>query len=177
MSEVWRVHPEARLLIAGARTLFSRELERMIALLPETEQQKVLLRYNFSQEEKACLFSAVDVFAYPSGFESFGIAFLEAWACREPVIGCRRGAIPWVVQAGRDGLLVEFRNEFMLAEAIILLLANPRWAGALGEAGYRKVQDRYNWPEIARRFREIYLSTREGMQERSGLPAGARILP
>jgi glycosyltransferase involved in cell wall biosynthesis len=177
MSEVWRVHPEARLLIAGARTLFSRELERMIALLPETEQQKVLLRYNFSQEEKACLFSAVDVFAYPSGFESFGIAFLEAWACREPVIGCRRGAIPWVVQAGRDGLLVEFRNEFMLAEAIILLLANPRWAGALGEAGYRKVQDRYNWPEIARRFRQIYVSTLEGMQERSGLPAGARILP
>jgi hypothetical protein len=39
-----------------------------------------------------------------------------------------------VVQAGRDGLLVEFQNEFMLAEAIILLLANPRWAQALGEA-------------------------------------------
>jgi glycosyltransferase involved in cell wall biosynthesis len=73
--------------------------------------------------------------------------------------------------------LVEFRDDYMLAEAIILLLANPRWAASLGEAGYRKVQDRYNWPEIARRFREIYLSTREGMQERSGLPAGARILP
>jgi glycosyltransferase involved in cell wall biosynthesis len=174
MSEVWRVHPEVRLLIAGAQTLFSAELERMIARLPEAEKQKVVLRYNFSQEEKASLFSAVDVFAYPSGFESFGIAFLEAWACREPVIGCRRGAIPWVVQAGRDGLLVEFQNEFMLAEAIILLLANPRWAQALGEAGYQKVRDRYNWPEIARRFREVYTTALEGQLDRDRRLVGAR---
>jgi glycosyltransferase involved in cell wall biosynthesis len=173
MSGVWRVHPDAHLLIAGARTLFNAELERMIARLPEAEQQKIVLRYNFTQDEKACLFAAVDVFAYPSGFESFGIAFLEAWACREPVIGCRRGAIPWVIQAGRDGLLVEFQNEFMLADAIVLLLDNPRWARALGEAGYRKVQDRYNWPEIARRFRKVYIATLEGVQDRSAPPAGA----
>jgi glycosyltransferase involved in cell wall biosynthesis len=173
MPEVWRVHPEARLLVAGARTLFSAELERMVTRLPEAEQKKIVLRYNFTQEEKACLFAAVDVFAYPSGFESFGIAFLEAWACREPVIGCRRGAIPWVIQAGRDGLLVEFRDHFTLAEAIILLLENPRWAQALGEAGYRKVQERYNWPEIARRFREIYASTIEEQRKRANQPEKA----
>jgi glycosyltransferase involved in cell wall biosynthesis len=73
------------------------------------------------------------------------------------VVGCRRGAIPWVVRAGRDGLLVEYQNEAMLAEAINLLLANPGWASALGEAGFQKVKQVYNWPAIARRFREVYL--------------------
>ena len=92
----------------------------------------------------------------PSGYESFGIAFLEAWATRKPVIGCRRGAVPSVVSHGRDGLLVAFQNPATLADAIILLLKNPHWARALGASGHNKVMDgspgRGSW----RRFREVY---------------------
>ncbi len=156
MPTVWSVFPDAHLLIAGGRTLFVEHLENLIHQLPKNQQDKVLLQVNFANDEKPCFFNAVDVFAYPSGFESFGIAFLEAWACRKPVIGCWRGAIPWVVTAGRDGLLVGFRDQQALAEAVILLLANPYWAQSMGEAGYLKVCERYNWPEIARRFRQVY---------------------
>jgi glycosyltransferase involved in cell wall biosynthesis len=156
MPIVWSVFPDAYLLIAGARTLFSEQLETMINQLPENYREKVIMRYNFAEEDKPWMFSAVDIFAYPSGYESFGIAFLEAWSCGKPVIGCRRGAIPWVVNAGRDGLLVEFQKEKMLAEAIVLLLENPEWAQRLGETGRQKVMKRYSWPIIARRFREVY---------------------
>ncbi len=157
MPLVWNVFPDAHLLIAGARTIYTEQLENMINQLPEQEQNKILLRYDFSNEDKPWMYAAADVFAYPSGFESFGIAFLEAWAGQKPVIGCHRGAVPWVIRAGRDGLLIEFQDENSLAEAIILLLANPRWAQALGEAGYKKVMARYTWPEIARRFRRVYV--------------------
>lgn len=156
MPLVWQSVPEARLLVAGARTLFSDHLEQSIAQLPEADRQKIILYYNFKNEDKPWLFSALDVFAYPSGFESFGISFVEAWAVKKPVIGTWRGAIPWVIHAGRDGLLVEFQNEALLAEAIISLLKNPGWARKLGEAGYQKAILRYNWPEIARRFRGVY---------------------
>jgi glycosyltransferase involved in cell wall biosynthesis len=156
MGRVWQARPETRLLIAGARTLFSAQLEQMMAQLPETSRDKVILRYNFQNDEKPWLFAALDIFAYPSGFESFGIAYLEAWAAGKPVIGTRRGAIPWVIEAGRDGLLVDFQDEALLAEAILMLLENPAWARSLGQAGYQKVASRYNWPEIARRFRQVY---------------------
>jgi glycosyltransferase involved in cell wall biosynthesis len=156
MPAVWQVEPQARLLIAGAHTLFSESLERTIHQLPAEDQAKVVLKYNFTNEEKPWLYAALDVFAYPSGFESFGIAYLEAWAVRKPVIGTWRGAIPSVISAGRDGLLVDFQNEALLAEAILLLLRNPRLARSLGEAGYVKVKERYTWPEIARRFRQTY---------------------
>ncbi len=165
MPLVWEVFPDVRLLIAGAQTLFTAQLNKTISRFSEAEQKRIVRKYNFSDEEKPFLFSAVDVLAYPSGFESFGIAYLEAWACRKPVIGCRRGAIPWVIQAGRDGLLVEFQDRKLLAEAIILLLSNPCWAKMLGEAGYQNVLRRYNWPEIARRFRQVYedaLSEKDG---------------
>jgi len=65
--------------------------------------------------------------------------------------------VPWVVHAGRNGLLVDYQDERMLADAIITLLENPRWAEALGDAGRREMLARYTWPEIARRFREVYL--------------------
>jgi glycosyltransferase involved in cell wall biosynthesis len=156
MPIVWQVAPQVRLLIAGARTLFFESLEDTIHQLPPEDRAKIILRYNFTNEEKPRLYAALDVFAYPSGFESFGIAYLEAWAAKKPVIGTWRGAIPSVISAGRDGLLVDFQNESLLAEAILLLLRNPGLARSLGEAGYAKVESRYTWPEIARRFRQTY---------------------
>jgi len=156
MPLIWRVQPEARLLIAGAKTLFTESLEASIRQLPAPDQEKVILHYNFAAEDKPKLFAATDIFAYPSGYESFGIAFVEAWAVKKPVIGCWGGAVPWVVDAGRNGLLVEYQNERLLAEAILQLFGNPNWARSLGEAGYQKVVTRYNWLETARRYRSVY---------------------
>lgn len=165
MPTVWRIVPEARLLIAGARAMFADEIQRIVAAWPPCDRDKLILRYNFSEADKPALFAAVDVFAYPSGYESFGIAFLEAWACAKPVIGCRRGAIPWVVDGGRDGLLVDYRSEDMLAEAILVLLQNPRFAATLGEAGRAKMLARYTWPKIAQRCREVYAQAMEFARE------------
>ncbi len=156
MPQVWQAVPEAHLLLAGARTLYANFMEREIKAWPEAQRRKVTVRFNFDEADKPALFRALDVLAYPTGYESFGIAFLEAWACGLPVVGCRRGAIPWVVSAGRDGLLVPFQDDLNLAEAIVLLLRNPRWARILGEEGRKKVEIRYNWPEVGRRFRTIY---------------------
>lgn len=156
MFEVWKTNSEARLLIAGARTMFAAQLEAQIKAWPGRDREKIVIRYDFPEEEKPWLFAAVDVFAYPSGYESFGIAFLEAWAAGKPVIGCRRGAIPSVVSQGRDGLLVGYQQPAALAEAIILLLKSPSWARALGAAGHAKVMERYTWPLVVERFREVY---------------------
>ena len=156
MPQIWEYAPETYFLIAGARTLFAEQMEKMLAELPERDRQKVKLHYNFAEEEKPWLFGALDVFAYPSGYESFGIAFLEAWILGKPVIGCRRGAVPWVINPGRDGLLVDYQNENMLAEAVITLIKNPGWAQVLGQTGKEKVLANYTWPEVARRFRQNY---------------------
>ena len=136
--------------------MFAEHIESTVRQWPLEDQKKVTFHYNFPHEEKPVFFAAADVFAYPSGYESFGLAFLEAWAAGKPVIGCRRGAVPSVVQAGRDGLLVDYQDEDMLAEAIVLLLLNPAWARSLGETGHAKILSKFTWPMIARRFRDVY---------------------
>lgn len=74
----------------------------------------------------------------------------------KPVIGCRVGAIPAVIDEGVDGLLVPYRNGYALADAILDLLGDPRRASAMGAAGRAKVLARYTWPAIASEFRRVY---------------------
>ena len=156
MPRVWQSEPRARLLIAGGRTSYFPMLERAIADLPADQRARVTLLPDFDDSLKPVLFSAIDLLAYPSGFESFGIAFAEAWAAGKPVIGCRRGAQMSVIDDGADGLLVHFDDPAMLALAIVHLLSNPGMRASFGEAGRRKVLERYTWPHVARRFREVY---------------------
>ena len=72
-----------------------------------------------SEEEKRDAFAACDLFVMPSRYDSFGIVYLEAWRCGKPVIGARVGAIPEVIDDGKDGLLVDFGNVDQLVSAIV----------------------------------------------------------
>ena len=156
MSRVWQSEPRAQLLIAGGRTYYLPQLEQQLAAVPSEKRDRVKLFVDFDDAQKPALFAAIDLLAYPSGFESFGIAFLEAWAAGKPVIGCRRGAQMSVIDEGKDGLLVHFDDPPMLSLAIVYLLSNPALRTAYGDAGRRKVLDRFTWPHIARRFRDVY---------------------
>lgn len=159
MELVWLRFPEARLLIAGARTVFSKRVEELVARLPGAQRDRVLVRFDFSEDDKPRLMSLLDVLAYPSQYESYGIAFLEAWAAAKPVIGCRCGAVAEVVRDGADGLLVPYADPRALAAAICALLDDPGRARAMGAAGRRRVLAEHSWRATAARFREAYVRT------------------
>jgi glycosyltransferase involved in cell wall biosynthesis len=156
MPAVWRTAPAVNLLIAGGETLFAPHVQRVVASWPEAYRRRTRVCQNFPPDQKAWLFGAIDLLAYPSGYESFGIAYLEAWAAGKPVIGSRSGAIPTVIDEGVDGLLVRFQDHEALAGAILALLGDPARARAMGEAGRRHVLARYTWPRIAKEFRHVY---------------------
>ncbi len=114
---------------------------------------------DFDEEDKPRIFAACDVLAYPSEFESFGLAYVEAWACGKPVIGCRVGAVPAVVDDGVDGLLVPRRDPNALASALLRLLKDEALRRQLGEQGRAKVQTNYTWDVVVARFRQVYEQT------------------
>jgi len=156
MPFVWRQVPEAHLVIAGARTAYSEIIDEMIAELPRESRAKITTFSNFTEGEKADILAACDVFVSPSGFESFGITYLEAWSCAKPVIGTRSGAIPSVIAEGKDGLLVDYRDYRELAGAILELLKDKDARLAMGENGRRKVLTKYTWSKVAAKFRSVY---------------------
>lgn len=156
MPFVWRQVPEARLVIAGARTAYSEVIDDMIAELPRESQAKITTLSDFSEGEKADILSACDIFVSPSGFESFGITYLEAWSCAKPVIGTRSGAIPSVIAEGKDGLLIDYKDHRELAGAMLELLSDEGVRQEMGENGRSKVLAKYTWSKVAAKFRSVY---------------------
>lgn len=105
-----------------------------------------------------------DLFCLPSLQEGFGIAFLEAMAAGLPVVACRAGAAPEVVDHGETGLLCPPRSVRDLARSLRRLLTSPRLRREMGDRGRRRAA-RYGWPEVAGRFLEA-------CREITGLRAG-----
>ncbi len=102
------------------------------------------------------LYRSCDLFVAPSLYESFGLIYLEAMSFAKPVIGCRAGGIPEVVEHGVTGLLVEPEAPKALAEAIVSLLTQPERLREMGLAGRRRLLERFTHEQMAREFARIY---------------------
>jgi glycosyltransferase involved in cell wall biosynthesis len=156
MPRVWATYPRVRLLIAGGQGSYSEQIGRIINDLPEKQQAQVTILSDFPESDKPTLLAACDLFVLPSGEESFGIAFIEAWAGKKPVIGAKIGAVPSVIHEGVDGLLYTYEDPASLAQAMLYLLDHPQAGARMGEAGHRKVLKNYTWPIVAGRVRSVY---------------------
>ncbi len=103
----------------------------------------------------AC-YRVCDVFVHPSLWhEPFGMILTEAMLCERPVVSTRTGGIPEIVAHQETGLLVEPNDPQALSDAIIELLEDERLRRAMGQAGRRRVEERFTWDHTARRLEEI----------------------
>jgi glycosyltransferase involved in cell wall biosynthesis len=101
-------------------------------------------------------FQAADIFSMPSRSEAYGIAYLEAWACKKPVIAADIPAMHEVIAENLSGLLVPFNNPTALADALNKLLQDPLTRIKMGEYGYQMVISQNRWEAIAEHTLEIY---------------------
>src|SRR5262249_3834736 len=135
------------------------ELEREVAELVarvRTVRPVVWSERELNRRELVQLLSHAAVFVCPSVYEPFGLVNLEAMACEAPVVASAVGGIPEIVEDGRTGLLVPPADPAALAAAVNALLADPARARALGQAGRRRVLDRFTWAHTARQTLAVY---------------------
>jgi glycogen synthase len=122
-----------------------------------------------TKQETIQLYSHARVFCCPSVYEPFGIINREAMSCRTPVVASATGGIREVVVDGETGYLVPFSQDPVtgfptdpekfardLASGINQLLENPERCRRFGEAGRRRVEEKFSWPAIARQTIRLY---------------------
>jgi glycosyltransferase involved in cell wall biosynthesis len=156
MRWVWLREPDAYLVIAGASTPFLPVVQALIERLPRRRRARVRLLVDIPTGDKADLLAAFDIFASPSGYESFGLTFVEAWAAGLPVVGCRAGAIPAVVSDGVNGLLVAYGSVRELAGALVELIDDRALCARLGDAGRATATRLYTWDVNVPRLEALY---------------------
>ncbi len=98
---------------------------------------------------------ALDILAFPSVMEGFGLAAVEAMAAGVPVIGARAAALPEVVEHEREGLLVPPGDAEGLATAIERLATDSELRRALGAAGRERVEREFTEGRMVDRYESI----------------------
>ena len=146
---VWRKAPEAEFVFAGpaigrSESAFEGQADPRIHRLGAIDLQT-----------KTDALAACAMLCVPSTQESFGGVYTEAWALGKPVIGCPIPSVAEVVNDGVNGLLVP-QSPRALADAILQLLGDPAAAERMGAAGKQKVVEKYNWPHIAAKVKQVY---------------------
>ncbi len=92
------------------------------------------------------------VFVHPSLEESFGMAVAEAMALGMPVVGGRNaGAVPWLLDDGRAGVLCDVDSPDDISAAMLKALSQP----SLGALGRERIFRSFSLSGVVDRYLEI----------------------
>jgi N-acetyl-alpha-D-glucosaminyl L-malate synthase BshA len=89
------------------------------------------------------LLPLADLMLMPSELESFGLAALEAMACKVPSIATRVGGVPELIDDRVTGLLYPVGNVEDMAEGALGLLKDRARLDAMRDAGRKTAQKRF----------------------------------
>ncbi len=123
-------------------------------LSPEANSRIDLLHWT-TQDALREIYDGHGLFLFPSFFEGFGKAFLEAMSRGLCVIASDAGAMHDLIEHGRNGCLVPPGDAEALADAAIALMRDAGRAQAIGEATARTARE-HTWERVARELTAFY---------------------
>lgn len=146
--------PDVRLTMIGPDKDGSLADVRAVA-----ERLNVLDRVSFTggvpKSEVPRLLTGGDVFLNTSTIDNAPVSVLEAMASGLTVVSTNVGGIPYLIENGRDGILVPAGDADSMASAVMRLFSEPGLAGSLSRNARRKAES-YSWNSILPRWETLF---------------------
>jgi glycosyltransferase involved in cell wall biosynthesis len=154
MPGLLRTHPELQLVVAGPDDGVGDQWRELAVELDVDDH----IRFEgfLTEEDKTAAYVDADVFVLPSEWEAFGIVLLEAMACRTPCVCSDRGGAPEVLEDGVTGHVAPYGDVEAWTSRISELLDDDAGRRRMGEAGRRRVEERFIWPAIVDQIEQVY---------------------
>ena len=144
-------NPHLTLVIAGKK---SWKFETIFQLVDSLNLKKSVIFLNFVPgEDLPALYSAAEVFLFPSRYEGFGLPVLEAMKCGTPVITSNVSSLPEIV--GETGLMVNPDDYEKLAEKILKLISDRDFHSKYAHYSLERAK-LFSWEKTCRETMEIY---------------------
>ncbi|SES00152.1 glycosyltransferase family 4 protein [Corynebacterium cystitidis] len=173
-------HPEAPLVVYVGRMSLEKDLDRLAGIMtqlreiipdarlamvgsgPQIDELKNMMDPAWttftgymSGAELAQAFASGDVFAFPSTTETLGLVALESFASGVPVVGARAGGIPFVIDEGETGFLVDPQAPDSVWAECLAQVLNDDGLRRLG-ANARAEAERWSWRASTEKVVEYY---------------------
>lgn len=93
------------------------------------------------------LFEEASLFLMPAVNEPWGLVYLEALACRMPIVGLNRNSFPEISNNGAFGYILDYPNPIVLSEIILDAFSNPSKLESIGNKGQDYCLNNFSWNE------------------------------
>jgi glycosyltransferase involved in cell wall biosynthesis len=118
------------------------------------------VRFLGKQDAVEEILSVSDLFLMPSQSESFGLAALEAMACKVPVISSNAGGLPELNVDGLTGFLKEPGDVDGMAEKAIFILEDEERLAKFKENALARAKE-FELASILPKYENFYLEVIE----------------
>jgi glycosyltransferase involved in cell wall biosynthesis len=142
-----RRYPDLRLVCAGTLA----DSTDVLAAFDADVRSRVTVLPRVDQTELAEVYRQADIFLFPSSYEGFGLALVEAMAARLPIVTTAVGVAADALKDGESALMMPKRDPQALAQAIERLVQDDELRSRLGEgaslaaAQYREIDRVREW--------------------------------
>jgi glycosyltransferase involved in cell wall biosynthesis len=151
MTAITKALPRALLVLVGEGRLHA-ELEGLARSLGLADRVRLL----GERHDVPVVLAAADLFVFPSLFEGFGAALVEALAAGRPCVASRISPLAEVTDDGRVALLADPRSPQALADGLIRLGTDQGLAGRLGEQAAAWAHQQYDITASIRKFEMLF---------------------
>ncbi len=132
-------YPEAELCMVGPDKDGSMEKCKQLAEELGLEK-KVRFTGRLSKEAWIALAAEYDIFINTTNIDNTPVSVIEAMALGLPVVSTNVGGLPYLLEDGKDGLLVPPANPKAMAQAVVSLLKDERRAVHQAKRAREKVE-------------------------------------
>ena len=147
-------HPEARLRLVGPlfgeedywkRAVVDREISTQVEYLGAFSDRQSLIHE----------FDKSSIFVFPSHFEGFPVALLEAITMGLACVGTSVGGVPDILNHGKAGIVVSPKAPIELANALKVLLEDNDLVGDLSKQAFIRARSVYSLNECVESYKKI----------------------
>ncbi|NOY76240.1 MAG: glycosyltransferase family 4 protein [Calditrichaeota bacterium] len=158
-------HPDVKLHLVGK--VFEPDYFDLLKkfIFEKHLENNIIYRGRLSDEELFREFENCQAVVMNSIEESSPMVIEQAMAAGKAVVATRVGGIPFLVEHGKSGLLVDYGNRDELAEALDFIYSNPDRAGEMGRYGKKIAEARFRQESIAKNTKDIYLKLIQSRSE------------
>ena len=144
--------PRTKLFVAGDDA----DRERFKTMAQECGAKDRVIFGGF-RKDMATAMAACDLFLFPSHYEAFSLATLEAAACGLPIIASRINGTEDFIQPGHNGEFIP-HDPAQIAAILEPLIANPIVRKTMGENARAIVERNYTWDRVTEMTEDAYRS-------------------
>ena len=146
LKNILKTHPQASLCMIGPDRDGS--LEKTKAYAQELGvYEHVTFTGGLSKEAWISLSCEYDIFINTTNFDNLPVSIVEAMALGFPIVSTNTGGLPYLIEDGVDGVLVDKNDDIGMSKKIEQLLQEPNLCKTLSTNGRKKAQN-YDWKVI-----------------------------